>query len=66
MKNWKTTLIGLIAGATQVTSVLTGANIHAGHFGGTDIFGLISGVGVAILGAYAKDHDVTGGSRPVE
>jgi hypothetical protein len=62
--NWKTTLAGWVAGATQVAGTLAQSGFHLGHFGGTDWLHLFAGVGMVALGSYAKDSNVTGGSKP--
>ena len=49
MKNWKTTLLGFGAG---------GLNMLAN---GTNWKQVLLSVGLALLGTYAKDHNVTGG-----
>lgn len=50
MKNWKTTLIGFVAGLPQiVTCVLAG-----------DYKGALLGAGVLLIGLLAKDAGVTG------
>ena len=51
MRNWKTTLIGLAAGLLHL--VANGASWETAAVS----------VGVAALGAVAKDSDVTGGKR---
>ncbi len=61
-KNWKTTLLGAIAGLTQVAGALYSGGIHIGHWGATDFTQLVAGIGTLLLGAYAKDHNVTGGT----
>jgi len=52
VKNWKTTLAGFGAGAL---------NLFANGVGWKQI---AVTVGLAFLGLFAKDSDVTGGSRP--
>jgi hypothetical protein len=59
-KNWKTSLIGGIAGLTQIASVLSQTGFHIGHFGSTDFTQLVAGVGTVVIGLYAKDHNVSG------
>lgn len=61
-KNRKTTLLGFIAGMTQVSGALYNGGVHIGHWGATDFTGLVAGIGTMLLGAYAKDYDVTGGT----
>lgn len=60
--NWKTTLLGGIAGLMQVSTALANGGIHIGHWGGADFTTLIAGISTFLLGAYAKDHNVTGGA----
>lgn len=50
MKNWKTTLFGLAAGAFNLFA--NGANWKQ----------VLVSVGLAGFGLFAKDHDVTGGT----
>lgn len=54
MKNWKTTLIGLGFGA--------GYMVLQGLAAGIKPKDLLIGVGIAALGAVAKDYNVTGKS----
>jgi hypothetical protein len=56
MKNWKTTLLGLIAGG----GISIDAIIHQGLTGGWKQ--ALLGVAVALIGAFAKDNNVTGGT----
>lgn len=53
IKSWKTTLIGVLAGAGIITLQLM-------QTGTTDIKTLAMAFGIAALGALSKDHDVTG------
>lgn len=57
LTNWKTTLLGILAGAAQIVPAF-------GHFGKASIPQVITGVSTFLLGLFAKDHDVTGGVRP--
>ena len=60
-KNWKTTIGGMLTGGPIMVCQL----FHLctlGHLGTTDWFAFISGVGALILGATAKDNNVTGGT----
>lgn len=52
MKNWKTSLFGIGAGAL---------NLLANGIGWKQV---LFSVGLAAVGTFAKDLDVTGGSRP--
>ena len=62
MKNWKTNSAGIVAIAGAIGSLLTAWS--TGHLDattiGTAITGIVSGIGLF----FAKDHDVTGGTRP--
>lgn len=57
LKNWKTTLFGIIAGAGMLMSNSNNPTIKA-------IGTLIVATGVGAMGANAKDNNVTGGSIP--
>jgi len=59
MKNWKTTLFGVLA---ALPSFLHGAGVHVGHVGQGDWLTFVQGLLVAGLGLAAKDSNVTGGS----
>ncbi len=68
MKNWKTTLAGLIAGLPVMADALITA-YQAGAFTGKTGAQLVLGIGLVLFGALAKDHNVTGGTiqqGPVE
>jgi hypothetical protein len=52
MKNWKTTVAGLIAAAGQILGIF-GVPVEVGN--------AVSIVGLFILGLFAKDSNVTGG-----
>lgn len=56
-KNWKTTLAGAVF---AVLTFLQGSGVHVGHVGNTDIIAIAQAAAAAVLGAYAKDKDVTG------
>ncbi len=61
MKSWKTTLAGLIGGIpTLIISVLQA--IKDGQITDTSGKGLAIGVAMILIGAFAKDHNVTGGT----
>lgn len=64
MKNWKTTLAGLIAGLPFAIDALTQANT-AGFFTGKSGLELVGAVGIVLFGAFAKDHNVTGGVKAI-
>ena len=61
MKNWKTTLAGLLTGfPVAIDALLTAYN--SGTFTGKSGLQLMAGVGLVLLGVYAKDSNVTGGT----
>jgi hypothetical protein len=62
MRNWKTTLAGLLAAAPIAIDALITA-YNAGAF--TDKSGgqLLVAIGIALFARYAKDHNVTGGQK---
>lgn len=60
MKNWKTTLLGVLGGlfmlfGPKLSGDPTAPAITIGNVG--------SAAAVMLLGALAKDHDVTGGTK---
>lgn len=61
--SWKTTLAGLIAGLPIAADALIQA-YTAGTFTGKTGAQLALGIGAVLIGAFAKDHDVTGGIKP--
>lgn len=58
MKNWKTTLFGVIASLPALLPVL--GIQHFGHLGSGSIDQVIGGIGALLLGFFAKDSNVTG------
>lgn len=62
MKNWKTTLLGILGGAAmmfgQMANARTagGAPITAGN--------VLPGIAIAILGAVSKDYDKSNAPNP--
>lgn len=52
MKNWKTTVAGLLAAAGQILSIF-GVPVEVGA--------AVSTIGLFILGLFSKDLNVTGG-----
>lgn len=62
MKSWKTTVAGLLAGGGLGLDAVLQA-FAAGAFTGKTGAQLAAGIGLIFLGAYAKDHDVTGGTK---
>jgi hypothetical protein len=55
MKNWKTTLAGVGMGAANLFLASMAQGIKPKD--------AALSIGLALLGAYAKDHDVTGGTK---
>lgn len=62
MKNWKTSLIGLAFAVGNAVAT----HLFQAPDGKIDRGALFSSVGLLVLGFFAKDHDVTGGSRVQE
>jgi len=61
MKNWKTTLAGILTGfPVAIDALLTAYN--SGAFTGKSGLQLMAGIGLVVLGVYAKDSNVTGGT----
>ena len=54
MKNWKTTVSGLLAAAGQILSIF-GVPVEVGQ--------AVSVVGLFLVGLFAKDSNVTGGTK---
>lgn len=61
MKNWKTTLAGLIPGLLLAAKALIDA-YAAGYFNGVSGTQLVVAVALFLIGWYAKDKNVTGGT----
>ncbi|MDB4919853.1 hypothetical protein [Mucilaginibacter sp.] len=61
MKNWKTSLAGLITGVPVAIDALINA-YTAGAFTGKSGVQLIAGIGIVLLGLFTKDKNVTGGT----
>ena len=59
MKNFKTSLAGLIAGTPFILDALIQA-YNAGTFTNKSGTQLLAAIGVVLLGLYSKDHDVKG------
>src|SRR5262245_29641715 len=59
MKNWKTTLLGILAGIAMVFGSAAQARSTDPAAPPITIGNLLPGIAVAVLGAVAKDHDVT-------
>lgn len=55
MKNWKTTITGLLTGGAISIDAFVRLGLEQGWHQA------IIGLAIAILGAFAKDHNVTGG-----
>ena len=63
--NFKTTLAGLIGGLLITFGPSVGARLKGQADAPPITTGnLLPGIALAILGAFAKDHDVTGGTKP--
>jgi hypothetical protein len=63
MKNWKTTLLGILGGA----SLMFGQMANARQAGGPPITAgnVLPGIAMAILGAVAKDYDKSNAPSPI-
>ena len=59
MKNFKTSLAGVIAGVPFIIDALMQA-YSAGAFTNKSGLQLLAAIGVVLLGLYSKDHDVKG------
>ena len=59
MKNFKTSLAGIIAGVPFIIDALMQA-YSAGAFTNKSGLQLVAAIGVVLLGLYSKDHDVKG------
>jgi hypothetical protein len=62
LKNWKTSLMGVLFFVTQIAPVLHSGGLSVGHFGGSDFLQVSGALSGLLLGLYAKDHNVTGGT----
>ncbi len=62
MKSWKTTVAGLAAGTPLFIDAILQAS-SAGTFTGKTGSQLLASIAIVCLGVYAKDHDVTGGTK---
>lgn len=56
-KNWKTSLVGILAGVAQAATAAHNAGIHAGHVGSGDVIGFVGAGLTAILGVLASDYN---------
>ncbi len=65
MKNWKTTLAGVLGGLVITFGPAAGARL-SGDKTAPPITAqnYLPGIALATIGLLAKDHDVTGGTRP--
>jgi len=59
MKNFKTSVAGLLAGLPFIVDALLQA-YTAGTFTNKSGLQLVAAIGVVLLGLYSKDHDVKG------
>ena len=57
MTNWKTTLLGIVAGLVGVS-----ASTFMAPDGKINVWGVVQGIVLALIGYFAKDRDVTGGT----
>lgn len=65
MKNWKTTLAGILGGLIITFGPAVGGRLQGDPKAPPITSGnYLPGLAVAILGALSKDKDVTGGTRP--
>jgi len=62
MKNWRTTLAGIVLSAYPIIDAIMQA-YQSGYF--TDKTGsqLWMGIGIIVFGVLVKDHNVTGGAK---
>lgn len=65
MKNWKTTIFGALAGGIAGLDAVVAA-YQSGAFDSKTGVQLIVAVAIVLMGAYAKDHNVTGGTTPAK
>ncbi len=64
MKNWKTTLAGILGGLLIAFGPSVGARLQGDKTAPPITSGnVLPGVAIAVLGALTKDSDVTGGTR---
>lgn len=61
MKNWKTTLVGLLTGSIPAIDALITA-YNSGYFTEKTGYQLLIGIGLILFGVFAKDHNITGGT----
>lgn len=59
MKNWKTTLAGLLTGLPVAADAII-KTAAAGGFTGKTGLELVGAIGLVLLGLFSKDHDKTG------
>ncbi len=62
MKDWKTTITGLIVGAIPAIDALITA-YNSGYFTEKTGYQLIIGIGIILFGVFAKDYNVSGGIK---
>ena len=62
MKNWKTTLAGLVAGLPFAIDAIVQA-YTAGYFTDKTGWPLFGAIAVIVVTSLVKDHDTTGGQR---
>jgi len=64
MKNWRTTVAGLIVGLPVAMQAILEA-YTAGYFTDKTGLQLFAALGLIVLARLSKDHNVTGSSNPV-
>ncbi len=62
MKNWRTTLAGLVAGLPFAIDAIMQA-YAAGYFTDKTGWQLFGSIAVIVITSLAKDHNVTGGNK---
>ena len=56
LKNWKTTISGILLGVSVVAGVLRDNGVDLGHVGKGTVVTLVAGLATALLGMVAKDQ----------
>ena len=63
MKNWKTSLLGVLSGLAIFTGSVVQNRVNDPKAAPITAGNVLPALAIAALGLVAKDHDVTGGSR---